>query len=129
MKAPIEFAIRAPAEKQIEHARFWWNFTDRLFKLVQWLFFLSLLIYARTKISSVPLSILIVVLFFAVFKTFTSSYEQYFGFNVSAWVQNKWVAFIIGFVLTLIFAGVSIYFGLLIISSLVDAFLKFQVGK
>ena len=129
MKPPFEFAVRAPSAEQAAHAAWWWNVTDRLVKFTQWIFFLSLLIYANTKVRSTALTLVIIVLLFAMFKALTSAYEQYIRFNMSDHITNVWIAGAIKLGVVIVFGGLSVLLGISVISALVKAFLKFQMGK
>ena len=129
MNLPFEFALRAPSDEQRDHANFWWSLTDKLFRLMQWIFFLSLLIYLDTKAKSIILTTIIAILIICLYKATTSTYEQYIHFNVRWGTTNRCIAFSLHTLSILVFGVASWFVGFGLTSSLIDTFVKFQVGK
>ena len=89
MKWVAGLRITAPSDEQAAHTKFWWVFSDKVFKLVEWSSITALIQYEAGRVHSRLLSVLYIFLFFCIFKTITSSYEQYTRVYVADWVKRS----------------------------------------
>jgi hypothetical protein len=88
-----------------------WKLADHLFKFVQWLFFLALLLYAaqrsRSRILGAICTVLFLALFFVVFKALGSFF--YIEVDDTRPILTKIPAALVAAVISVILTGVALY--------------------